>query len=474
MSNGEIKGVTLTKSTMTMTGGKTASITNNGTLSITSAQTGYITNSGTLTVNSGTIAGILSSGTTTIQNVSISVTSGYAIQMTAGKVTVNGGTVSSTGDYTVYASAGTFNYNGGTLKGKSTGKVYTYYLAAGVTFSMGDRSEYTRIESNQYVTTLHTAVAKIGSTSYNTLQAALNAGGTIVLQTNITNLGLTVGAGKTVTLNLNGKTMNNFISARVATTASSMSMITNAGDLTIYNGTLQTYNGNAKGITNNGTLSIGREAGTFVSSSPVIKAGALAVDNTAGKIFKYYDGVLESANNADVISTQRKDFYHRQGKHLEYTRSGVNKIELKDGSILEPLEYTIKVDENNLTIVVKQDEALNGTTEDIKIWLRATGVGEYAMSCSADRAATQKIVTCTTPVADLTYLYNSKYEKELLIEYGNYTTESFVTFVTLPNSKVTLFPTLSAKVNNSAFFFSNSVFNCWKIISFSSTNVERC
>ena len=117
--------------------------------------------------------------------------------------------------------------------------------------------------------------------------------GTIIVEQDVTDDStFTVDSDKTITLDLNGKTITK-----------STSSITNDGNLVISGeGTLNVTTGT---IVNNGTLTIGNNDGTINKTAPVIVSDTYAIENNDGTV-NYYDGTLkgiEEAYSGDISNT---------------------------------------------------------------------------------------------------------------------------------------------------------------------------
>ncbi len=150
------------------------------------------------------------------------------------------------------------------------------------------------------------AVAQIGETKYASLQEALNAGGEVVLLTDIgltTNIGVTIPKGVVVVLDLNGHVLGSN-----ATEAATSAVISNKGTLTIkdtvgggkittaaVNPDLQSIPGYASNtIKNEGTLVL--ESGTIENTTNA--GAAYAVDCYQGSTFTMNGGKLEATRCA--------------------------------------------------------------------------------------------------------------------------------------------------------------------------------
>ena len=142
----------------------------------------------------------------------------------------------------------------------------TNYLVAGYAVSENSDGTFGVVD----------AVAKIGNTYYATLQAAINAGGEVVLLKNVTiTETIKVLAGNTVTLDLNGKTIDGIGNVRIA--------IMSYGNLTIKD---SASNGVIKAGIDTAGNAINICAGTFTLESGSIYSlnNALLIDEEAATI----------------------------------------------------------------------------------------------------------------------------------------------------------------------------------------------
>ena len=123
------------------------------------------------------------------------------------------------------------------------------------------------------------AEALTGVTNGNTIRPIVNTTETTAA---------TVPSGKTVTLDLNGKTIT------------TNSAITNNGTLIIKdeNGAITSTAASTPAITNNGTLTIGEDDGTVSKVGPTITGTTYGVQNNANGTFNFYDGKIEGQNGA--------------------------------------------------------------------------------------------------------------------------------------------------------------------------------
>lgn len=141
--------------------------------------------------------------------------------------------------------------------------------------NIAEGSEVT--ESNGIWTVSIIPVAQIGATEYDTLQEAFNVGGNITLLRNVTVAEtVTLAEGKTVVLDLNGKTLS----------AVDMNTIkNNGGNLTIKNGTVT-------------------RTGDVVGYSVNNASGEIAVENATIERGLYTSGSKMTATNANISHEQ--------------------------------------------------------------------------------------------------------------------------------------------------------------------------
>lgn len=222
----------------------------------------------------GTIKTNITGGTVSSINV-ISNNANYPAELTVSGGTVKG-VLTCTGASKVAISSGTFN---GELKKAGTNGTITIsggtfttvnpsaYLAEGVVVKEATDAQGNTTYSVVEKGTSTTKVAAIGDTKYESLDAAITAAtgdATIQLLADVTVAAtVTVPAGKTITLDLNGKTYT-----------SSANSISNAGTLTVKDsvgtGKIVATGSNTNAIENSGTLTI--ESGSFSAYYGAVKA----------------------------------------------------------------------------------------------------------------------------------------------------------------------------------------------------------
>ena len=217
--------------------------------------------------------------------------------------------------YGVYNTTGTFNFYDGKIQG-STKAVYD-------TITERENGTELNYQSSETILTLSTtsiAVAQIGSTTYNTLQSAINAVGTsqttIQLLRNVTYTNndsiITIPSGKNIILDLNGYTINSSIPEtliqnngilKLTNTGSSGSLISvtentikngSGVTLTISGTTIENRKGNT--IYNEGTLNI--ESGTIKSNctDQSISTTMIGIYNSSSGIVTMSGGTINNIN----------------------------------------------------------------------------------------------------------------------------------------------------------------------------------
>jgi|GEM_PF-5896577 len=309
------------EATFTMNGG-TLKVTHVGSVTDTS-NPGCLNNSGTATINGGKMESVsmrtyalISSGTLTINDAQIDGAHG-AVTVDAGTATINGGVFDTDVYYGLYVYSGTVNVTGGTFTKGSVGKsVYVQPDAiegveiAGGTFESAIAEEIcaegfipTANADGTYGVKVGAYVAKIGDKKYETLAAAVAAGGEIVL---IDNIYLTetvnVAEGNEVTLDLNGKEITVLKNGE-----RSLYAINNYGKLTIKD-SVGTGIIVARGIQNLGNGDLTLESGTIHSCDT---NGGAAVWNEA--TFTMNGGTLKVTHVGSVTDTSNPGCLNNSG-----------------------------------------------------------------------------------------------------------------------------------------------------------------
>ena len=429
-------------------------VSSNGTYAISSTAGGVTINGATiasgvafsggrLTVDSGTISAtniaINSSAAVVINNGTVSSSNGIAINMTDGSLEVKGGTVSSTNDVAIKATKGSITYTGGTLKGNKN-KTYVYDLSSGVSYSTGTKNEYTKIDGNVYETNLVTALGGVAS-----LQTAISnasSGATITLNNNLTEEAITI--TKNITLDLNDKILNHFITTRVATAKNDTPFITvkAGGTLTIKGGTIVSYNELADIIMveNGGVLNYGLVSDTLNTTTPNINStnSGYAIKGQVGSVVNYNNGKITGTNQIDV---QYRDLYIRDevvddngntksNYHIVYKNSEMYLDEDESGEF--DLDYSVTVNSSEMTVTIKHSgkqiiaEYGKENSERLSAYLRSfSSEEEQLLVCNSTGFET----VCTIGVNDLPYLYNAVYKNELLFVYEKEDTNSILKLI---------------------------------------------
>ncbi len=221
----------------------------------------------------------------------------------------------------------------GPITGGARGGSDSMLAPEGVTSSNNDIYMSTITGSNNEY--LMNAVAKIGDVKYYALQDAFNAGGevTVISDINLTE-GVTVAAGKVVTLDLNGKDVS------YTSSVAGEDMITNRGDLTIVNGSTAktgkiTYN-NTDATANNVTVStISTEPGsTLVVNGGTIENKTVKADGSS--IYSYAIDILTNGNLGDVNVTINGDTVYSDYMAIRQFNNGTackNSLTIKGGYI---------------------------------------------------------------------------------------------------------------------------------------------
>ena len=186
----------------------------------------------------------------------------------------------------------------GPITGGARGGSDGMLLPAGVTSSNNDIYMSTITGSNNDY--LMNAVAKIGNVEYYALQDAFNAGGevTVISDINLTE-GVTVAAGKVVTLDLNGKDVS------YTSSVAGEDMITNNGNLTIVDsketGKIIYNNTDATGANVTVSTISTCPGSTLVVNGGTIKNNTIKADGSS--IYSYAIDILTNGNLGDVNVT---------------------------------------------------------------------------------------------------------------------------------------------------------------------------
>ena len=186
----------------------------------------------------------------------------------------------------------------GPITGGARGGSDSMLAPEGVTSSNNDIYMSTITGSNNEY--LMNAVAKIGDVKYYALQDAFNAGGevTVISDINLTE-GVTVAAGKVVTLDLNGKDVS------YTSSVAGEDMITNNGNLTIVDsketGKIIYNNTDATGANVTVSTISTCPGSTLVVNGGTIKNNTIKADGSS--IYSYAIDILTNGNLGDVNVT---------------------------------------------------------------------------------------------------------------------------------------------------------------------------
>ena len=255
--------MTLDNSTFTVkngfsVGGRPASETENG---VDATATIALTNGSKLVVNNHNGMGL---GYEAIGIMNIDQTSSF--ETTQSFLVTAKGTINIAGTAEI---AGTLTNNGAITL---TATAATLKAQAGLNVITNIADYKVVYENNMYKVVAKVYVAQVGSTKYETLEAAIAAAQTGETVTVLANVELaetlTIAAGKNFTLDLNGKAIN--AGFQQNSTDKHIYAFDNKGSLTLANGTI-----NARGIFNYGTLTVNANA----TINSIDANGGYGVDN---------------------------------------------------------------------------------------------------------------------------------------------------------------------------------------------------
>ena len=299
----------------------------NSTLNVPNGFGIYFPSSGTLTIDNSTInaktmGAQVCSGNLNVTAGSAITVSGDPVEKLEGDGAIQDGAAISIVNRTGYKGLGQIAITGGTFKAKAGNaaiKAYTWdsstkqesafdnsakmVAVSGGTFSSAVASDlcaegYAPVANDDGTYSVGAPVAQIGGTVYTTLQAAIDAaqaGDTVQLLTDVEqNTQLTI--GKSITLDLNGKTIKNTVDIW-GKNANAILSITNGAKVTITgNGTITAKENDCYTINVvDGDLTI--ENGTFVGNISVVQVqkGSLTINGGAFSLLqKMTDGKGES------------------------------------------------------------------------------------------------------------------------------------------------------------------------------------
>ena len=261
-----------------------------------------------LTVNDGKLVGTGESATyklavysysygDSMKNVSITVTGGEIegdIALTGGKnktdaetVTVTGGTVTDLYSYaTDEVAEKTINISGGTFEVA----IYEAYCAEGFIPTANEDGTY-GVKEGKFV-------AEVNGTKYETLQEAVNVGGEVKLLDDVVlEETLVIEAGKTVVLDLNGKSIS-----QVKACTGNYNMIYNKGNLTITgNGKISfTDIGAGDPKFGWGSYTIRNEGTLVVENGTIENLSAQNPDPASGKVVHMYCAIFQYSGSTTI------------------------------------------------------------------------------------------------------------------------------------------------------------------------------
>ena len=200
------------------------------------------------------------------------------------------------------------------------------------------------------------AVAKIGETTYPTLQAAITAaptGETTTVEVELladTKEDITIPAGKKVTLNLNGKTLTNSSSDTITVANGAELTIEGAGTVdNVTHGKAAIFN-NGTVVLNGGTYDRSAETGTSASASgensyyTIVNHGIMTI-NEAAKV-QTAGGVTEKGKYSSLVENGYFSYTSTDSRsgHVEGTNQAEPTLTINGGTFLGGLN-TIKNDD---------------------------------------------------------------------------------------------------------------------------------
>ena len=200
------------------------------------------------------------------------------------------------------------------------------------------------------------AVAKIGETTYPTLQAAITAaptGETTTVEVELladTKEDITIPAGKKVTLNLNGKTLTNSSSDTITVANGAELTIEGAGTVdNVTHGKAAIFN-NGTVVLNGGTYDRSAETGTSASASgensyyTIVNHGIMTINEAA--IVQTAGGVTEKGKYSSLVENGYFSYTSTDSRsgHVEGTNQAEPTLTINGGTFLGGLN-TIKNDD---------------------------------------------------------------------------------------------------------------------------------
>ena len=341
----------------------------------------------------------------------------YAVNVsgngTGHKVTVNGGTYNGANVINAHGAKNTIVVKNATLTSlypnsdvyygaciwvlqKQNSSVYaegnTFNGDNAIAFNLGTGTALE--EKNNTDNTKYVAV-KVGSTYYYNIAEAIAAAesdATIkVLQNHDCNVGATVATGKTLTLDLNGKTVEG-----TDTITGSFGLITNKGNLTVKNGTITLKAENNRGWNAYSSVISNNPGGNLVVENVTIEhlGGtdmAYGIDNlTNGK----GTSAVANINDGAVV----KSCYRAIRQFLNGVEA-TNELYVNPGAVVEGANKSIWMQDpsknaNTGTLVVNEGATLNG---DVYLFVTA-GSTEWPVEVSiAASAVNGEVLTGNVP-----------------------------------------------------------------------------
>ena len=388
--------------TATITGGNLGAVANNKTMTIDAATVATIDNAGTATVSNATVETIANEGTVTVTNVTANAITNE------GDMDINSATVETIEN----AAGGQITITTATVEtivNDDESDIEIFGGAYGCDVSDYLKDEYTTIpdeEGNNVV--VKREVISIGDVTYGSLREAVEAAGNnavLTLIDNVTvNAMVTIPATKTLTIDLNGKSMS-MAEEIVATNY----IISNLGTLTIKDsvggGSITArgvYNGYAADGSAVPTAKITVSGGTFnamgtnggagifnygqatVNGGAFVSVGGYSLNNQPGATMTVAEGV--TANNGICCSGATLTV---NGGDLTGNRSGCHVIYAWNSTVTINGGNIYNNNSGNATVMVAGSSAavINGGTFGIADG-RVEGNGNTWTSCLLDTANT--------------------------------------------------------------------------------------
>lgn len=294
---------------------------------------GIAINRGELTVNNGTITskgtgstGTWGDGTGNLEAAAINVNAAYG----DAAVMINGGKMIAETN-ALFITNGTKHNGTITVTGGTFSSDPTAYLAAGYTASKGSDGMYTLVSNH---------VAQIGDTKYVTLADAVAVGGDIKLLKD-TAEDITILAGKTITIDLNGKKITNK-SADTITVEKGAALTING------TGIVDNVNHGKAAIYNKGAVTL--NGGTFERSA---EAGQDSKNNGGNSYYTILNhGEMTVGEGVTVNNKGHHSSLFSNGYYSYKTKDGVEKPTLTiNGGMFDGGLNTIKNDDDGILTI---------------------------------------------------------------------------------------------------------------------------